>query len=169
MLLLLFSRSVVSDSATPWTVAQPGSSVHGISQAGIWEWVAISFSRGSHPPRDRTHLSCIDWWAVHRWATREALDAAIAYVNSPEFSAGQEMGACTPPGSACISSAHSPSPSYLSWLQPLVEPPSAGPACEQEEQEDCRGLGCHRDGRVLTETSMRSWGTVVAARVEGEP
>ena len=29
-----------------------GSSVHGISQARILEWVAISFSRGSSPPRD---------------------------------------------------------------------------------------------------------------------
>ena len=30
----------------------PGSTVHGISQARILEWVAISFSRGSSPPRD---------------------------------------------------------------------------------------------------------------------
>ena len=36
-----------------------GSSVHGISQARILEWVGISFSRGSSPPRDRTRLSCI--------------------------------------------------------------------------------------------------------------
>ena len=34
----------------------PGSSVHGISQARISEWVAISFSRGSSTPRDRTCL-----------------------------------------------------------------------------------------------------------------
>ena len=31
---------------TPWIVAHPGSSVHGISQARILEWFAISFSRG---------------------------------------------------------------------------------------------------------------------------
>ena len=37
----------------------PGSSVHGISQARILEWVAISFSRGSSQPRDRTQVSCI--------------------------------------------------------------------------------------------------------------
>ena len=40
----------------------PGSFVHGILQAGILEWVAISFSRGSSPPRDRTcasYVSCI--------------------------------------------------------------------------------------------------------------
>ena len=37
----------------------PGSSVHGISQARILEWVAISFSRGSSKPRDQTHISFI--------------------------------------------------------------------------------------------------------------
>ena len=37
----------------------PGSSVHGISQARILEWVVISFSRGSSLPRDRTCLSCV--------------------------------------------------------------------------------------------------------------
>ena len=35
----------------------PGSSVHGISQARILEWVASSFSRGSSQPRNRTHVS----------------------------------------------------------------------------------------------------------------
>ena len=37
----------------------PGSSVCGILQARILKWVAISFSRGSSPPRDRTQVSCI--------------------------------------------------------------------------------------------------------------
>ena len=37
----------------------PGSFVHGISQARMLEWVAISFSRGSSQPRDWTHISCI--------------------------------------------------------------------------------------------------------------
>ena len=36
-----------------------GSSVHGIFQAGILEWVDISFSRGSSQPRDQTCASCI--------------------------------------------------------------------------------------------------------------
>ena len=35
----------------------PGSSVHGILQAKILEWVAISFSRGSSQPRDQTWVS----------------------------------------------------------------------------------------------------------------
>ena len=37
----------------------PGSSVHGISQARILEWVAISYSRGSSWPRDLTWVSCV--------------------------------------------------------------------------------------------------------------
>ena len=38
----------------PMDYSPPGSSVHGILQARILEWVAIPFSRGSSPPRDRT-------------------------------------------------------------------------------------------------------------------
>ena len=36
----------------------PGSSVHGILQARILEWVVISSSRGSSRPRDQTHVFC---------------------------------------------------------------------------------------------------------------
>ena len=39
--------------------SSPGSSVHGLFQARILEWVAIPFSKGSSPPRDRTQVSCI--------------------------------------------------------------------------------------------------------------
>ena len=37
----------------------PGSSLHRISHARILEWVAISFSRQSSWPRDRTYISCL--------------------------------------------------------------------------------------------------------------
>ena len=50
----------------------PGSSVHGIFQARILEWVSISFSRGSFRPRDQTHISCISRWILYHWAPREA-------------------------------------------------------------------------------------------------
>ena len=46
----------------------PGSS----AQARILEWVAISFSRGSSPPRDGTRISCIAGSFVTDLATREA-------------------------------------------------------------------------------------------------
>ena len=50
----------------------PGSSIHGILQARILEWVAISFSRGSSWPRDWTQVSCIAGRCFNLWATREA-------------------------------------------------------------------------------------------------
>ena len=48
-----------------------GSSIHGIFQARILEWVAISFSRGSSWPRDPTQVSCIVGRSFTIWATRE--------------------------------------------------------------------------------------------------
>ena len=43
----------------PMDWSPPGSSVHGILQAGILEWVAMPSSRGSFGPRDWTQVSCI--------------------------------------------------------------------------------------------------------------
>ena len=43
----------------PMDYSLPGSSLHGILQARILEWVAISFSRGSSRLRDRTWVSCM--------------------------------------------------------------------------------------------------------------
>ena len=60
----------------PMDCRPPGSSVHGIPQARIVEWVAISSSRGSSSPRDRTQVSCIsctDREILYHWATGEAL------------------------------------------------------------------------------------------------
>ena len=64
----------MSDSVrTPIDCSPPlGSCVHGISQARILEWVAISFSKGSFWPRDHTHISCIGRQILYHWATREA-------------------------------------------------------------------------------------------------
>ena len=46
----------------------PGASVHGILQARILEWVAISSSRKSSLPRDQKHVSCIAGSLLHyRW------------------------------------------------------------------------------------------------------
>ena len=43
----------------PMDCSLSGSSVHGIFQARVLEWIAISFSRGSSRPRNRTRVSCI--------------------------------------------------------------------------------------------------------------
>ena len=46
--------------------------VHGILQARILEWVAVSFSRGSSQPRDWTQVSCIVGGFFASWATSES-------------------------------------------------------------------------------------------------
>ena len=57
----------------PMDCSTPGSSVYGIFQAKILEWVAITFSGGSSQPRDQTCNSCVSRQILYCWATREAL------------------------------------------------------------------------------------------------
>ena len=57
----------------PMDGSLPGSAVHGIFQARILEWAAISFSRGSSQTRDRTWVSCIANRRFTFWATREVV------------------------------------------------------------------------------------------------
>ena len=59
------SHSVVSDSCDSMNCSPTGSSVYGILQARILEWIAISFSRGSFWPRNRTWVFCF----AGRWLT----------------------------------------------------------------------------------------------------
>ena len=56
----------------PIDYSMPGSSVHGILQARILEWVTISYSRGSSPLGNQTWLSCIAGRFFTIWTTREA-------------------------------------------------------------------------------------------------
>ena len=58
-----------------------GSSVHGISQARIQEWVAIFFSRGSSWPRDRTWVICI---TGSLWYCRRIL-SQLSHWESPQM------------------------------------------------------------------------------------
>ena len=63
----------MSNSCNPMDFSPPGSSVHEILQARILEWVAISFSRRSSQPRDRTWVSCITGRCFTYCATRKFL------------------------------------------------------------------------------------------------
>ena len=56
----------------PMGCSLPGSSLHGILQARVLEWVAISFSRGSSRPRNWTQVSHISGRHFNLRATREA-------------------------------------------------------------------------------------------------
>ena len=57
----------------PRDYSPPGSSVHGIFQARILEWVAISFSRGSSQTGDWTQVSRIAGRCFNLWASREVV------------------------------------------------------------------------------------------------
>ena len=57
--------------SNPVDCSLPGSSVRGILQARILEWVAMPFSRGPSRPRDRAQVSCIAGGFFTIWATRE--------------------------------------------------------------------------------------------------
>ena len=70
----------------PMDCNPPGSSVHEIFQARILEWVAISFSRGSSQPRDRTRVSCTAGKFFTDWATREGRSSGDKL---PQFLSGE--------------------------------------------------------------------------------
>ena len=58
----------------------PGPSVHGILQARILEWVAISYSKGSSQPRDWTHFSCISYIASRIFAAYATWEAPLEVI-----------------------------------------------------------------------------------------
>ena len=70
---IYWNRSVLSDSLWPHGLYLTSCSVHGFIHARVLGWVAISFSRGSSPPRDQTWVSCIARKFFTVWATKETL------------------------------------------------------------------------------------------------
>ena len=78
----VLSRSVMSDSLWPLDCSPPGSSVRGILQARILEWIAMPYSGGSSQPRDWTQVSLIAGRFLTVRATREAhFSTLLAYKN----------------------------------------------------------------------------------------
>ena len=61
----------------------PGSSVHGVFQEIILEWVAISFSRGSSLPRDGNRVSCIIGRRFTVWAKRTSVQFSSVAQSCP--------------------------------------------------------------------------------------
>ena len=74
----------------------PGASVHGISQTRIPECVAISFSRGSSWPRDRTRVSCIAGRLFTIWANRKTKKVKVAQSCPTLCGPGQNTGVLFP-------------------------------------------------------------------------
>ena len=83
----LWNKSEVAQSCptlcNPLDCSLSGSSVHGIFQATVLEWIAISFSRGSSQPRARTHRRFTIWATREVGETREA--TVIRSPHSPQL------------------------------------------------------------------------------------
>ena len=106
----------------PMDCSPPGSSVHGILQARILEWVAISLSREFIPPRNQTCVSCIDKLILYNWATWEALLEVWGHIclqrfhylsSLPSFFIFSFSSFQTPPSSATPHYSRSPALTFV--------------------------------------------------------
>ena len=107
----------------------PGSSVHGILQARILEWIASPFSRGPSRPRGHTQVSHIVGRFFTVWVTREAQLPVKWSLNFPQHETFTEdicfksfLAIFSPlcphyPGSPLLSSLRLCPPSFKVWLQ----------------------------------------------------
>ena len=66
---------------SPMDCSPLGSSVHGLLQARILEWVAMPSFVGSSQPRDQTHVFCLAGGLFTHWATWETLSANLVLSN----------------------------------------------------------------------------------------
>ena len=107
----------------------PGSSVHGILQERLLEWVVMPFSRVSSQPMDQTQVSCIAGRLFTIWATREALS------NRSHWSASGEKKNTHihSTSSYCNHRADSPVGAYKSYHCSLKT--------NQQMNHQCRGSG----------------------------
>ena len=72
IVVIVYALSCIRFFCHPMDYSWPGSFVHGVSQARMLEWVAISFSRRSSQPRNQTRVSDIGRWILYYLATRRA-------------------------------------------------------------------------------------------------
>ena len=89
--------SVLLTLCNPMDFSPPGSFVHGIFQARILKWDAISFSRESSWPRDWTWVSCMAgrfFFTV--WATLPSKATSLEYNQVEDFAFSMYLGK-TPP------------------------------------------------------------------------
>ena len=64
----------------PMDCSLPGSSVRGIFQARILEWIAIPYSRGSSQHRDQTCISCFS--CIERWILYHCATSMLKFIDS---------------------------------------------------------------------------------------
>ena len=94
----------------------PGSAVHGIFQARILEWAAISFSRGSSQPRDWTRVSCIADRCFTVLATSIQFNRSVVSDSLPPHESQHARPPCPLP----IPWVHSDSCPSSQWCHPTI-------------------------------------------------
>ena len=139
----------------PMDYSLPGSSVDGIFQAIVLQWIAISFSRGSSQPRDRIQVSRIVDRHCTVWTTREVLLLLLSRFSSVPLCATPEMAAHQAPPSLRFSRQERwsglpfPSPVHESekwkwsvppWATPWTAAYQAPPSIGFSRQEYWNGL-----------------------------
>ena len=140
----------------------PGSSVHGILQARIVEWVAMPSSRGSSQPRDQTQVSHLVGGFFTIWATREAQEYWRGYptpspgdlrfpgieLGSPALQVdplpaelpGKPRGECWDTGNIWVKSG-----GVLIHLEPRKEDREPGTGCMEKAKPRAQRCSAHTD------------------------
>ena len=99
ILCVLLVPQLCPTLSNPMDCSLPGSSVHGILQARILEWVSIPFSRGSFWSQDQIQVSHIASRFFTVWATREIPPTVKVLVTQSCLTLCNPMD-CSPPGSS---------------------------------------------------------------------
>ena len=128
----------------------PDFSVHGIFQGRMLEWVAVSFSRRSFPPRDWTQVSHIVGRCFIFWATREVLFSCKVMPYSLQPHGLQHAGLLYPPLPPRVWSNSCPFSQWCYLTISSCPPPSlfAFSLCQHQDLFQWVGF-CHQVAKVL--------------------
>ena len=98
--MLVLVTQLCPSLCNPVDCSLPGTSVHGILQTRILEWVAISFSRGPSRPRDQPWVSCIASRFFTICATRETQKIIPIRTSKPSPKAALPRNLCLVPSAS---------------------------------------------------------------------
>ena len=111
----------------PMDRSPPGSSVHGILQASILEWIAISSSKGSSWPRDQTHTSCISCIAGGFFTPRALREAPLVVLQPLSCLTVYDPVGCSMPGSSVLYCLLEFAQIHVCWVSDAIQP--SHPCC----------------------------------------
>ena len=106
----------------PMDCSSPGSSVHGIFQARILEWIAIPFSRGFSQFRDWIHISCIGRQILYHWDPWEAPYRMISSVQSLSRVRLCDPMTCSMPGLLVRQQLPEFPQTHVHWVGDAIQP-----------------------------------------------